>query len=86
MLTFYNEMEFMVRGLGYSKSKDDLRKIPIGSSPQTGTPIYLENVATISFPCFYLMNCIIFVGTNVLSKSTNTMVKDSVMVDEVLFF
>jgi Cu(I)/Ag(I) efflux system membrane protein CusA/SilA len=43
-----SEMEFMVRGLGYIKSKDDLRKIPIGSSPQTGTPIYLDNVATIS--------------------------------------
>jgi len=43
-----SEMEFMVRGLGYIKNKDDLRKIPIGSSPQTGTPIYLENVATIS--------------------------------------
>jgi Cu(I)/Ag(I) efflux system membrane protein CusA/SilA len=42
------EMEFMVRGLGYIKSKDDLRKIPIGSSPETGTPIYLENIATIN--------------------------------------
>ncbi|MBT8390667.1 MAG: CusA/CzcA family heavy metal efflux RND transporter [Ignavibacteria bacterium] len=43
-----SEMEFMVRGLGYIKSKDDLRKIPIGSSPETGTPIYLENVANIN--------------------------------------
>jgi len=37
----------MVRGLGYIKSKEDLKKIAIGYSPQTGTPIYLENVATI---------------------------------------
>ena len=42
-----SEMEFMVRGLGYIKSKEDLRKIVIGYSPQTGTPIYLESVASI---------------------------------------
>ena len=42
-----SEMEFMVRGLGYIKSKEDLKKIAIGYSPETGTPIYLENVATI---------------------------------------
>ncbi len=42
------ETEFMVRGLGYIKSTDDLKKIPIGNSPLTGTPIYLENVATVN--------------------------------------
>ncbi|NIA09487.1 MAG: hypothetical protein GWP10_07115 [Nitrospiraceae bacterium] len=42
-----SEMEFMVRGLGYIKSKEDLKKIAIGYAPETGTPIYLENVATI---------------------------------------
>ncbi len=42
-----SEMEFMVRGLGYIKGVDDLRKIPIGSSSKTGTPIYLSDVATI---------------------------------------
>ncbi|MCK5086676.1 MAG: efflux RND transporter permease subunit [Melioribacteraceae bacterium] len=42
-----SEMEFMVRGLGYIKSKDDLKKIAIGYSSKTGTPIYLDNVATI---------------------------------------
>ncbi len=41
------EMEFMVRGLGYIKSKEDLKKVAIGYSSKTGTPIYLENVATI---------------------------------------
>ncbi len=41
------EMEFMVRGLGYIKSTDDLKKIVIGLNSKTGTPVYLENVATI---------------------------------------
>jgi copper/silver efflux system protein len=42
-----SEMEFMVRGLGYIKSVDDLKKISIGYSPTSGTPVYLENVASI---------------------------------------
>jgi Cu(I)/Ag(I) efflux system membrane protein CusA/SilA len=42
------EMEYMVRGLGYIKSVEDLKKIPIGNSPESGTPIYLDNVATIT--------------------------------------
>lgn len=42
-----SEMEFMVRGLGYIKSIDDLKKVSIGHSPTTGSPVYLENVATI---------------------------------------
>jgi len=42
-----SEMEFMVRGLGYIKNKEDLRQIVIGFAPQTGSPIYLENVASI---------------------------------------
>ncbi len=42
------EMEYMVRGLGYIKSIEDLKKIPIGNSPESGTPIYLENIATIN--------------------------------------
>lgn len=42
-----SEMEFMVRGLGYIKGVDDLRKIVIGNSIETGTPIYLEDVANI---------------------------------------
>ncbi len=41
------EMEFMVRGLGYIKSVDDLKDIAIGVSPKTGTPIYLKDVANI---------------------------------------
>jgi copper/silver efflux system protein len=41
------EMEFMVRGLGYIKSVDDLKSIAIGKDPKTGTPVYLKDVANI---------------------------------------
>jgi Cu(I)/Ag(I) efflux system membrane protein CusA/SilA len=40
------ETEFMVRGLGYIKSLDDLRNIPLGVD-KNGTPILLRNVANI---------------------------------------
>jgi len=40
------ETEYMVRGLGYIKSVDDLRNIPLGVD-QRGTPILLRNIATI---------------------------------------
>jgi len=42
-----SEMEFMVRALGYIKSKEDLENIAIGVSPNSGSPIYLKDVATI---------------------------------------
>ena len=42
------ESEFMVRGLGYIKSIDDLKKIAIGVSPNSGSPIYLSDVADIN--------------------------------------
>lgn len=41
------EMEFMVRSLGYIKSKEDLENIAIGVSPNSGSPIYLKDVADI---------------------------------------
>ncbi len=41
------ETEFMVRGLGYIKSVDDLKNIAIGKDKSTGTPIYLKDVANI---------------------------------------
>lgn len=41
------ETEFMVRGLGYIKSIDDLKNVSIGRDPNTGTPIYLRDVANI---------------------------------------
>ncbi len=42
------EMEFMVRGLGYIKSIDDLKKISIGVSSNTGSPIFLDDIADIN--------------------------------------
>ena len=42
------EMEFMVRSLGYIKSKEDLEDIAIGVSPNSGSPIYLSDVATVN--------------------------------------
>lgn len=41
------ETEFMVRGLGYIKSIDDLKNIAIGKNQNTGTPVYLKDVANI---------------------------------------
>ncbi len=41
------ETEFMVRGLGYIKSVNDLKIITIGTNKSTGTPIYLKDVANI---------------------------------------
>jgi len=40
------ETEFMVRGLGYIKSLDDIRGIPVGVSA-TGTPIRVRDIATV---------------------------------------
>ena len=39
------ETEFMVRGLGYIKTLEDLRNIPLGVN-KGGTPILLRNIAT----------------------------------------
>ena len=41
------EKEFMIRGLGYIRSVDDLRRIGLGVSPN-GTPILLRDVARVS--------------------------------------
>jgi len=40
------ETEFMVRGLGYIKSKEDIENISLGVNSQ-GTPIFLRNVAKV---------------------------------------
>ena len=40
------EREFMIRGLGYIKTIDDLKNIPLGVS-QGGTPILLSNLAIV---------------------------------------
>jgi Cu(I)/Ag(I) efflux system membrane protein CusA/SilA len=41
--------EYMVRGRGYIQNLDDLRKIPVKARVQTGTPVYLSDVASIHF-------------------------------------
>jgi Cu(I)/Ag(I) efflux system membrane protein CusA/SilA len=41
------ETEFMVRGRGYVSSVSDLEKVAVGAS-ESGTPILLRNVATVS--------------------------------------
>ena len=41
------EKEFMIRGLGYIRSVDDLRRIGVGVSPD-GTPVLLQDVARVS--------------------------------------
>jgi len=43
----FNGAEYMVRGLGYFKSLDDLRNIPVGT--QNGTPILVSSLGTVSF-------------------------------------
>ncbi len=40
------EKEFMIRGLGYIKSLDDIRKIALGVD-ERGTPVLLRDVATV---------------------------------------
>lgn len=42
-----SEMEFMVRGLGYIKNIENLKNVVIGFDKKSGSPIYLENVASI---------------------------------------
>ena len=40
------ETEFMVRGLGYIKSIEDIENIPLGVD-QNGTPIFIKNIANV---------------------------------------
>ncbi len=43
-----SEMEFMVRGLGYIKSVEDIKIIPLMVNKQSGTPVYLKDVADVT--------------------------------------
>jgi Cu(I)/Ag(I) efflux system membrane protein CusA/SilA len=43
-----SEMEFMIRGLGYIKSVDDVKNIPVMVNPMTGTPVYVKDVADVT--------------------------------------
>ena len=42
-----SEMEFMVRGLGYIQSVEDLKKVVVDNNIKTGTPIYLRDIANV---------------------------------------
>jgi Cu(I)/Ag(I) efflux system membrane protein CusA/SilA len=42
------EMEFMIRGLGYIKSIDDIRNIPLAIDTQSGTPVYIRDIADVA--------------------------------------
>jgi Cu(I)/Ag(I) efflux system membrane protein CusA/SilA len=42
------EMEFMVRGLGYIKTLDDIKNIPIMFNQKSGTPVYVKNIADVA--------------------------------------
>jgi Cu(I)/Ag(I) efflux system membrane protein CusA/SilA len=42
------EMEFMVRGLGYIKSIDDVKNIPVMVDKRSGTPVYVKDIADVT--------------------------------------
>ncbi|HEX9654501.1 MAG TPA: CusA/CzcA family heavy metal efflux RND transporter [bacterium] len=42
-----SETEFMIRGLGYIKSIDDIKMIPLMADKMSGTPVYLRDVADV---------------------------------------
>ncbi|MGA9118437.1 MAG: CusA/CzcA family heavy metal efflux RND transporter [Bacteroidota bacterium] len=42
------ETEFMVRGLGYIKSVDDIKNIPVMVDPRSGTPVYVRDIADVA--------------------------------------
>ncbi|WP_242344628.1 efflux RND transporter permease subunit [Anaeromyxobacter terrae] len=43
-----SEKEFMVRGLGYIKSVEDVKAIPVMVNPKTGTPVHVRDVADVA--------------------------------------
>ena len=42
------ETEFMVRGLGYIKSLDDIKHIPVMVDKKSGTPVYIQDIADVT--------------------------------------
>jgi Cu(I)/Ag(I) efflux system membrane protein CusA/SilA len=42
------EMEFMVRGLGYIKSIEDVKNIPVMVDKKSGTPVYVKDIADVT--------------------------------------
>lgn len=43
-----SEMEFMVRGLGYIKSVEDVQTIPVMVDKRSGTPVYVKDIADVT--------------------------------------
>ena len=43
-----SEMEFMVRGLGYIKTIDDIKNIPVMVDARSGTPVYIRDIADVT--------------------------------------
>src|SRR5262249_18783753 len=41
--------EYMVRGRGYIRSLDDIAKIVVMTNPQTGTPVTVRDIATVTY-------------------------------------
>jgi Cu(I)/Ag(I) efflux system membrane protein CusA/SilA len=48
-LVEFTGREYMVRGRGYIRSLDDIAKTVIATNPQTGTPVLVRDVATVTF-------------------------------------
>ncbi len=48
-LVEFSGREYMVRGKGYIKSLDDIGNIVVMSNPQSGTPVRVRDVATVTF-------------------------------------
>ncbi|MBI5548456.1 MAG: efflux RND transporter permease subunit, partial [Deltaproteobacteria bacterium] len=44
----FSEKEFMVRGLGYIRSVEDVQAIAVGVDPRTGTPVHVRDVANVT--------------------------------------
>ena len=42
------ETEFMVRGLGYIKSIEDIKEIPVMVNKNTNTPVYIKDIADVT--------------------------------------
>jgi Cu(I)/Ag(I) efflux system membrane protein CusA/SilA len=47
-LVEFSSREFMVRGRGYARSLDDLRRIVVGGDPRTGTPITVRDIGQVT--------------------------------------
>ncbi|HWR14672.1 MAG TPA: CusA/CzcA family heavy metal efflux RND transporter [Terriglobales bacterium] len=48
-LVEFSGREYMVRGKGYIKSLDDIRNIVVMTNPQSGTPVRVKDLASVTF-------------------------------------